>query len=123
VTALVHGAEALAAAEQAAAVLFGATRGTPPRPDWRWWLGRCRSRPSSRVSPWRRGWTSSPSSSATGLATSQGDARRQLEQHGISVNGDKAEPDRRLTRTDLLHDRWVLLRKGKKGWAALDAGA
>ena len=58
----------------------------------------------------------------TGLATSQGDARRQLDQRGISVNGDKVDPDRRLVADDLLHGRWVLLRKGKRDWAALDAG-
>ena len=55
-----------------------------------------------------------------GLASSQGDARRQLEQGGVSVNGEKAAPERRLGRADALHDRWVLLRKGKKGWALVD---
>lgn len=59
----------------------------------------------------------------TGLASSQGDARRQLEQHGVSVNGTKAEPGRQLSDDDLLHGRWVLLRKGKKGWAILDTTA
>ena len=56
----------------------------------------------------------------TGLASSQSDARRQLEQGGVSVNGEKASVDRRIEATDALHDRWVLLRKGKKGWAILD---
>ena len=55
-----------------------------------------------------------------GLASSQGDARRQLEQGGVSVNGEKAAPERRLGSADALHDRWVLLRKGKKGWALVD---
>jgi tyrosyl-tRNA synthetase len=57
----------------------------------------------------------------TGLASSQGDARRQLEQGGLSVNGERAEPGRQLSGADALHGRWVLLRKGKRGWAVLDA--
>jgi tyrosyl-tRNA synthetase len=56
----------------------------------------------------------------TGLASSKGDARRQLEQGAVSVNGDRAGADRVLGRRDVLHDRWVFLRKGKRSWAALD---
>ena len=56
-----------------------------------------------------------------GLASSQSDARRQLEQQGITVNGAKAQPGQQLGRVDLVHGRWVLLRKGKKGWAVVDA--
>jgi tyrosyl-tRNA synthetase len=59
----------------------------------------------------------------SGLASSQGDARRQLEQRGVSVNGTKAEPGRVVSRDDLLQDRWVLLRKGKRDWAVLDLAA
>jgi tyrosyl-tRNA synthetase len=55
-----------------------------------------------------------------GLASSQSDARRQLEQGGVSVNGDHAAADRLLEGSDVLHERWVLLRKGKKGWAVVD---
>jgi tyrosyl-tRNA synthetase len=55
------------------------------------------------------------------LATSQSDARRQLEQGGLAVNAAKVAPGRQLGPDDLLHGRWVLLRKGKKGWAVLDA--
>src|SRR3546814_21052672 len=57
-----------------------------------------------------------------GLASSLGDARRALDQRGISVNGVKAEPGATLSGGDLLHGRWVLLRKGKKGWDVLDGG-
>src|SRR3546814_727689 len=59
---------------------------------------------------------------SVGLASSLGDARRALDQRGISVNGVKAEPGATLSGGDLLHGRWVLLRKGKKGWAVLDGG-
>jgi tyrosyl-tRNA synthetase len=56
----------------------------------------------------------------SGLAGSQSDARRQLDQRGIAVNGEKAEPGRTVATGDLLHGRWVLLRKGKRDWAVLD---
>ena len=58
-----------------------------------------------------------------GLAASQGDARRQLEQGGVSRQRreGRARPPAR-GRDDLLHGRWVLLRKGKTGLgASLDA--
>ncbi|MCU1375928.1 MAG: tyrosine--tRNA ligase, partial [Actinomycetia bacterium] len=46
-----------------------------------------------------------------GLFKSKGEARRTL--NGIAVNSDKVEEGRMVTAADLLHDRWVLLRKGK----------
>jgi len=55
------------------------------------------------------------------LAKSLADARRQLEQHGIAVNGAKVDADRRLGPGDLLQGRWILLRKGKRDWAVVDA--
>ena len=55
-----------------------------------------------------------------GLASSLGDARRQVEQGGLSVNGQRIEPGRQLGSDDVLHGRWILLRKGKRGWAALE---
>jgi hypothetical protein len=38
------------------------------------------------------------------------------------VNGEKADPERRLTGEDLLHGRWILLRKGRKTHHLLEAG-
>jgi tyrosyl-tRNA synthetase len=58
----------------------------------------------------------------TGLASSLGDARRQIEQQGVSVNGVKAVAGQALRTQDALHGRWILLRKGKRGWAVLDVG-
>ena len=34
--------------------------------------------------------------------------------------GSKVDPDRRLGSADVLHGRWVLLRKGKRDWAVVD---
>ena len=121
VTELVHGPEATQAAEQATDILFGGDpRQAPPAA-----LAAVAAEvPATSLEGGEDlgdGVDLGPVLVRTGLARSQSDARRQLEQGGLSVNGEKAGPDRRLGPADLLHGRWVLLRKGKKGWAVLDA--
>jgi tyrosyl-tRNA synthetase len=51
----------------------------------------------------------------TGLAKSKGEARRTIDQGGAYVNNvQQADTARSLGPTDLLHDRYVVLRKGKR---------
>ena len=50
----------------------------------------------------------------SGLTTSKGDARRQLQQGGISLNGEKIEVAREIEVADLIHGRYLWLRRGKK---------
>jgi tyrosyl-tRNA synthetase len=54
-----------------------------------------------------------------GLAASKSDARRGLESGGYTVNGEVADGSRRVRSGDVLPGGVVLLRKGKKNWAAL----
>jgi tyrosyl-tRNA synthetase len=54
----------------------------------------------------------------TKLASSKREARQFLESGAVSVNGDKAGIERRLTSADLLHGQTILLRRGKKQWHA-----
>jgi tyrosyl-tRNA synthetase len=50
----------------------------------------------------------------TGLVTSKGEARRAIDQGGAYVNNRRAtETARVLGHDDLLHDRYVILRKGR----------
>jgi len=122
VTTLVHGAEAASAAEQAATVLFG---GDPRVASREALVAVAAEVPSTALDAGESladGVDLVSVLVRSGLAASQSDARRQLDQRGISVNGDKAAPERRLGPDDLLHGRWVLLRKGKRDWAILDAG-
>jgi len=58
----------------------------------------------------------------TGLASSKADARRGLSSNGYSVNGEKLGPERTLGAGDLLADRFIVLQKGKKHYAIIDAG-
>ena len=55
-----------------------------------------------------------------GLATSKGQARKDIDAGGIYLNGQRCQDSARsLTTGDLLHDRAVLLRKGKRAYALL----
>jgi len=55
---------------------------------------------------------------STTLASSKREARQFLSTGAVSVNGQKADADRRLTSADLLHGESILLRRGKKHWHA-----
>jgi tyrosyl-tRNA synthetase len=58
-----------------------------------------------------------------GLAKSKSEARRQIEQGGVSVNQQREKSvDRMLGPADRLAGRHVLLRKGKKDYALLRVG-
>jgi tyrosyl-tRNA synthetase len=54
------------------------------------------------------------------LASSKGEVRRALAQGGLYVNGERAGVERQLDATDLLHGRFVLLRRGKKRYAMVE---
>jgi tyrosyl-tRNA synthetase len=109
-TELVHGEEAARAADEAADVLFGAdpTSASEAALD-----AVAREVPSSRR----------PRSElddvvdllvATELATSKGDARRTLDGQGYRANGVPIDPTSGLAAIELLHGRYLLLRRGKK---------
>jgi tyrosyl-tRNA synthetase len=61
---------------------------------------------------------------AAGLAKSKGEARRAIEQGGIYVNQERVkDPARKIEPPDWLTGGSLLLRKGKKDYALLRAGA
>lgn len=51
-----------------------------------------------------------------GLAESKSKARRFVADGAVAVNGDRVGADARVGAADLLHDRVVLLRRGKRQW-------
>ncbi len=59
----------------------------------------------------------------SGLSPSKGQARKEIQQGGIYVNNVRS-PDlqRHLTGADLLFDKYVLLRKGKRNYLVLTIG-
>ncbi|HVU01875.1 MAG TPA: tyrosine--tRNA ligase [Polyangiaceae bacterium] len=53
---------------------------------------------------------------AAGVAKSKREAREHLGSGAVSVNGVKMDPESRLVRAALLHDKVALVRRGKKTW-------
>ena len=56
------------------------------------------------------------------VASSKREARQLLESGAISINGQRAGLDRRLTDADLLHGTMTLIRRGRKNWHVLRFG-
>src|SRR6201996_7868874 len=117
ITTIVHGPEATAAAEEASAILFG---GSPSGASAQALEFLASEVPTSPFAP---GVTLAAALAATPLASSLSDARRTIDQGAASVNGDVVPADRPLTEADLLHDRWLLLRKGKRNYHLLAAAS
>ncbi|MGH9134359.1 MAG: tyrosine--tRNA ligase [Ilumatobacteraceae bacterium] len=109
-TELVHGADAARAADEAADVLFGAdpTAASEAALD-----AVAREVPSSRRPPGDLD-DLVDLLVTTELAASRGDARRTLEGHGYRANGLPIDAASRLDSIELLHGRYLLLRRGKK---------
>ncbi len=57
-----------------------------------------------------------------GITASNGEANRLLKQNGISVNGSKVGSATAVARHDLQHDRYLLIRKGKRSVHLVDFG-
>jgi tyrosyl-tRNA synthetase len=56
----------------------------------------------------------------TGLADSRGDAKRVVADGGAYLNNRKVtDPSAVPTADDLLHGRWIVLRRGKRQLAAV----
>jgi tyrosyl-tRNA synthetase len=114
VTTIVHGPEAAAAAEEASAILFGTSPAGASPQALAFLAGEV---PTTPFVPGDLARTLA----ATPLASSLSDARRTIAQGAAYVNGEQAGGDRPLSEADLLYDRWVLLRKGKRTYHLLDA--
>lgn len=57
---------------------------------------------------------------ATGLSKSKGEARRAIKEGGAYVNNQRIEDEEwEPTEADLLHDSWLVLRRGKKNFAGV----
>ncbi len=109
-TELVHGPAAASAAAAAAEVLFG---GDPTAASAAVLAAVAREVPTTAV----------PAAVLddvvellvrTGLASSKGDARRGLGQSSFRANGRKLGLDDALSTADLLHQRYLLLAKGRR---------
>jgi tyrosyl-tRNA synthetase len=122
VTALVHGEAAAAAAEEASTVLFGAGVDGVSAAGLAAVAGEV---PTQAVRPeaLAAGLDLADALAVTGLTASKAEARRAIAQGGAYVNDERATASRRIGPDDLRGGRYVVLRRGKRAYAVLDAGA
>ena len=119
VTARVHGADAVRRAGEAARILFGG--GDVREADAATLAMVTAEVPSQSLAPGELAASIAIADVLVraGLAASKGEARRGLSSGGFSVNGVVADAGRAISAADLLPGGVVLLRKGKRNWAAL----
>ncbi len=110
---MVHGAEAAAKAERASEALFSETIADL---DEATLLEIVTDAPSSTMSreELRGGVDPVDALVATQLASSKGEARRFLEQGGVYVNNLRIDAEQRLDLSMVLHDRYLVLRRGRR---------
>jgi len=120
-TTLVHGADAVSAVVKASDVLFGGSLDGVGEEVFREVVGEVPSAAfeGTKLAP--------PETVLTdvlvhaGLCPSKGRARQDIEGGGIYLNNVRvAEADRRVTASDLLFGRYLLLRKGRRTYVVLD---
>jgi tyrosyl-tRNA synthetase len=118
-TSLVHGAEAAQNAEAAADILFGADPTSAAIDALRAVAAEV---PTTAVSSTE---LDDPIALLVraGVVTSNSDARRTIQQKGLKVNGQTLEEGETLANKGILHDRWVLVRKGKTSYHLFEVSA
>jgi tyrosyl-tRNA synthetase len=119
VTTLVHGAEATRRVQEASQALFG--RGDLGALDAATLRDAVAELPSASVAAGDHPVVDLLA--ATGLVQSKSAARRAIAEGGAYVNNTKVDgEDATVTGADLLHGRWILLRRGRRSLAAVEVG-
>lgn len=113
VTELVHGAEALLAAQRITTALFAGTLDDLAEADFeQLQLDGMACTQAAENSPGLLALLT-----AAGLAPSRGAARKLVASGGVRVNGEiQNDPERQLDFSDALFGRFYVLRRGKKNW-------
>ena len=123
VTALVHGEEAVTEAIRASEILFGGELEGITEATFQEVAGEV---PTCELSTDRFGgeglWLPELLHEA-GLAQSRGQARKDVKGGGVYVNGKRIDDEQhKLTASDLMFGKYVLLRRGKRNYAVVIAG-
>ncbi len=117
VTSMIHGTDAAQTAAEVSALLFA--KGDPTALSASALAALSREVPSAAVARAESFDTLSLFVTA-GLSASKGEARRLLQQGGLSVNGSKLSADEAsLSAERLLRGRYLLLRKGARDYAVV----
>lgn len=120
VTALVHGEEALTEAIRASEILFGGDLDGITEATFREVAGEV---PTCELSVDRfagEGLWLPELLNEAGLAQSRGQARKDVKGGGVYVNGIRTDDEQhKLTPSDLIFDKYILLRRGKRNYAVV----
>jgi tyrosyl-tRNA synthetase len=120
VTALVHGQAPLDSAMKASSILFGAEIGDTDLDTFRDVVGEVPTVDIESTQLAGAGSALTELLVQAGLCPSKGQARKDIDGGGIYLNNQRVTAnDRQVNQTDLLFERFVLLRKGKKSYAVL----
>ena len=123
VVTLVHGEHEADGAERAARALFGEEVAELDEPSLLAVFAEAPSSTVSRTALEGEGLLLVEALADAGLTSSRSAARRAVEQGGAYVNNRRAtDLDRRLTAEDLLHGRYVVLRRGRRDHHLLRVG-
>ena len=116
VTSMVHGAESAAQARSASQVLFGGSAHGAGEAALAMLVDEV---PTLRLprSDVAEGLPIQTALVRSGLCTSNGEARRTLEQGGGYCNDERVDGEATIAEPDLLHGRFALLRRGRKAYA------
>jgi len=119
-TTLVHGAGALAAAIKASEILFGGSLDGVTEDLFNDVVGEVPTKDLALTSLAEPGMSLTDLLVHSGLATSKGQARKDVEGGGINLNNARvSDVARSVTSADLLFGKYVLLRKGKRTYAVV----
>lgn len=122
-TTLVHGQAATDAVELASQALFG--RGELGDLDESTLAAALREASNGQVTELAAGGPDAITDLlvSTGLSKSKGEARRTVGEGGVYVNNVRIEGDEWIPQSsDFLHDRWLVLRRGKRNIAGVVRG-
>ncbi len=112
-TTLVHGPEATDRAREATAAVFGGSVAELSAPALDMLTGEL---PTTSLSRSRLGQPGNlvPLLTESGISSSNSDATRLLHQNGISLNDTKVDASHVVDAPELLHGRYLVVRKGKR---------
>ena len=118
-TTLVHGAPAAQAAAEAATILFGGDPMTATASSMAFIAAEV---PATKMGTAVLADAAGLLSALPGVAASKTEARRLLTQKSVRINGIVLNDDTDLASVPLLHERWMLVRKGKTTYHLVDFG-
>jgi len=122
VTDMIHGPDATAEAMRASEILFGGELAGVAEATFREIVGEAPTKELPKAELVGAGKPLLEILLQSGLCASKGQARKDIEGGGVYINNVReASPQRTVSSQDLLFGKYLLLRKGKRNYAVVEA--